>query len=436
MIRIGIRHEDKYLAERRTPLVPAHLAKLVKELGIEALVQESSKRIYTAEEYVAAGARIVPDMHECDIVFGVKEIPEKWFIPGQTYMFFSHVIKGQPYNMPMLRKMMELGCNLIDYERVVDDFNRRLIFFGRFAGLAGAINTLWTTGLRLKHLGFDTPCLHIQQAHHYHSLQEAREAVSRVGFEIAEYGLPAGLSPFTIGITGYGNVSNGVQEILSLLPVQEIHPADLPELRNKNCSSNLLYRVTFREDHISAHRQSAKPFDLDDYYAHPENYHSIFEQYLPHLLVLINGMYWDERYPRILTREYMKAHFMAGMNPKLKVVGDITCDPNGSVEATLKGTYIEDPIFVYHPESHSLTSGYEGDGLQVMAVDILPSELPRDSSLAFSNVLRNFVKSLVAADFKADHPDAIGLPAPLRKALILHKGSLTPEYAYIQNYLK
>jgi alpha-aminoadipic semialdehyde synthase len=436
MIRIGIRHEDKYLAERRTPLVPAHVGKLVKELGIEVLVQESPKRVFTEEEYVAEGAKIVPDMQACDIVFGVKEIPEKWFIPGQTYVFFSHVIKGQPYNMPMLRQMMESGCNLIDYERVVDDFNRRLIFFGRFAGLAGAINTLWTTGLRLKHLGFDTPFLHIQQAHNYKNLQDAREAVSKAGFEIAKYGLPTELTPFTIGITGYGNVSNGVQEILSLLPVQEIHPGDLHELSGKIDHNKLLYRVTFREEHISAHNQTGKLFDLDDYYVHPENYHSIFEQYLPQLSVLINGMYWDERYPRILTRAYMKENFMPGMNPKLKVVGDITCDPNGSVEATLKGTYIEDPIFVYHPESHSLTSGYEGDGLQVMAVDILPSELPRDSSLAFSSVLRNFVKSLADANFKAGHPDAIGLPAPLRKALILHNGRLTPEYAYIQNYLK
>ena len=435
MIRIGIRHEDKYAAERRAPLVPAHVARLVKELGVEVRVQESAKRIFSDEEYRAAGATIVPDMHDCDIVLGVKEIPEKWFLPGQTYVFFSHVIKGQPYNMPMLKKMMELGCNLIDYERVLDDFNRRMIFFGRYAGLAGAINTLWTLGLRLKYFGYDTPFLHLRQAHHYSSLQEAREAVSKVGFLIASQGLPNELAPFTLGVTGYGNVSNGVQEILSLLPVQEIHPADLPQLKN-DCSNNLLYRVTFREEHISAPNSPFTLFDLDEYYAHPENFHGIFEQYLPHLSVLINGMYWDERYPRILTRAYMQQHFMPGMRPRLVVVGDITCDPNGSVEATLKGTYIEDPIFVYHPESHSLTSGSEGEGLQVMAVDILPSEMPRDSSMAFSSVLRNFVKDLIHADFNAPAPEATGLPAPLRKALILHKGKLTPDYLYIQNHLK
>lgn len=436
-VRIGIRHEDKYKAERRTPLIPRHVEGFIREQGLEVLVQQSPKRIFTDEEYKAAGATLVPDMKEAGIIFGVKEIPIEMLEPRKTYVFFSHVIKGQPYNMPMLRKLMELGCSLIDYEKITDGLGKRLIFFGRFAGLAGAINTLWTLGLRLKYYGYETPFLHLKQARHYHNLEEARSAISKVGFEIAAHGFSEELSPFTIGITGYGNVSGGVQEILSLLPSQEISPEDLLSLKARGrYQNNLVYRVIFKEEHISAPNNSGHAFDLEDYYRHPENYHGIFEQFLPYLSVLINGMYWDARYPKILTREYMLRHHGAGARPKLLVVGDITCDPNGSVEATLAGTEPDDPIYVYNPEKHEINYGYEGEGLQVMAVDILPSELPRDSSIAFSTMLRPFVKAIAHANYKADNPDDAGLPAPIRRALIVYRGKLTPEYEYLTQYIK
>lgn len=436
-VRIGIRHEDKYKAERRTPLIPRHVEGFIKEQGLDVWVQQSPKRIFTHEEYIKAGAKIVPDLKEADIIFGVKEIPIEALEHGKTYIFFSHVIKGQPYNMPMLRKILELGCTLIDYERITDGLGKRLIFFGRFAGLAGAINTLWTLGLRLKYYGYETPFLHLKQARNYSHLEEARQAISKVGFEIASQGFPTELTPFTIGVTGYGNVSGGVQEILSLLPTQEISPEDLLKLKESgNYRKDLIYRVTFREEHISAPADPGHSFDLEEYYHHPERYRGIFEQYLPHLSVLINGMYWDARYPKILTREYLLQHHRAGARPKLVVVGDITCDPNGSVEATLKGTEPDEPIYVYSPEKHEITFGYKTEGLQVMAVDILPSELPRDSSMAFSTMLRPFVKAIAHANYKADSPDDAGLPAPIRRALIVYRGKLTPEYEYLTQYIK
>jgi len=37
--------------------------------------------------------------------------------------------------------------------------------------------------------------------------------------------------------------------------------------------------------------------------------------------------------------------------------------------------------------------GYEGDGILDMAVDILPSELPRDSSIGFGDILYNFCET-------------------------------------------
>ncbi len=433
--KIGIRHEDKYAMERRTPLTPRHVKILKKKYDLEFVVQTSSKRVFKDEEYLEAGAEIAEDLSECPVIMGVKEIPSDFFEKNKTYIFFSHVIKGQPYNMPMLRKMMEKGCHLIDYEKVADEQERRLIFFGKFAGLAGMINSLWSLGQRLKEKGYiENPFLKVKQSYHYDSLADAKKEISEVGREIAEKGLPKELLPITIGFTGYGNVSIGAQEIASLLPIKEISPEKLLELQNrKNLPDNIIYKTVFQEKHISKPRDSSHSFELQDYYDHPEKYENNFEQYIPHLTILMNCMYWDTRYPRIFTKGFARSLYKIG-EPKIKVVGDVTCDPDGSIEFTHKGTEIEDPVFVYDPNKDAPKMGFKGDGILVMAVDILPSELPRDSSEAFGDALINFIKPIADADFESDFEN-LELPSPIKKAMILHKGKLTPDYEYIQQYL-
>ena len=210
---IGIRHEDKYEMEKRAPLTPKHVERLVKQKKLDIVVQTSGKRIFTDDEYSKAGAEISNDLKKCSVIFGVKEMPVEFFEADKTYVFFSHIIKGQKKNMPMLKRMMELKCNLIDYERVVDEQGKRIIFFGRYAGMAGMINSLWALGLRLKNLGYSSNLLRIRQAHTYHSLKEAREDISAIGQIIAENGIPSQLKPFVVGFAGYGNVSQGAQEI-------------------------------------------------------------------------------------------------------------------------------------------------------------------------------------------------------------------------------
>jgi alpha-aminoadipic semialdehyde synthase len=431
---IGIRHEDKYRMERRVAIIPAHVKKLHQEKGLEFLVEESPKRVFSQDAFTKAGASVVSDLSPAEVIFGVKEMPQHFFETGKTYVFFSHVIKGQPYNMPMLKTMMEKKVNLIDYEKVEDEMGRRLIFFGRFAGLAGMINSLWSLGQRLTIQGVENPFSGLRQSHTYDSLEEARQDISKVGMEIARKGLPEKLSPLTIGFTGYGNVSNGAQEIAALLPIKEISPEELLTLEEQNdLPNNVLYKVVFKEWDLSAPNDAGREFDLSHYYAHPEDYHSIFEQYIPHLTVLMNCMYWDDRYPRIVTKDYLENAFSSG-TPKLTVIGDVTCDPDGSIECTHKGTEIEDPVFVYDPATGKPAMGFEGEGLLVMAVDILPSELPRESSIAFSNALFKFVQPIAAADYSVPFEE-LDLPAPVKRAMILHQGNLTPDYQYIKNHL-
>jgi alpha-aminoadipic semialdehyde synthase len=419
--------------ERRVAIPPAEVESLVRS-GLEVFVESSSKRIFKDSEFKTAGATVTKSLAQCPVIFGVKEMPVNYFEKGKTYIFFSHVIKGQPYNMPMLQSMMEKKCNLIDYETITDDEGRRLIFFGRYAGLAGMINSLWSLGERLRVQGTDNRFTRIQQSHHYSSLAEAEKAVKEVGEMIRKEGLPKKLAPLVIGFTGYGNVSKGAQHIADLLPIKEITPAQLLALeKTGDYSDRLIYKVVFKEQDLSEPIDEQKQFDLKHYYNHPEAYGNQFEKYAPHLTLLMNCMYWDDRYPKLLTRDFIEKLYRQD-KMKLIVIGDITCDPEGSIEFTHKGTTIEDPVFVYDPVSRRPIMGFEGDGILVMAVDILPSELPRESSIGFGEALRPFVPAIVQADYNADFDD-LNLPAPIKRALILHKGEFTPEYEYIREYL-
>ena len=177
--RIGIRREDKSEWERRVPVTPKDAANLQKEHGVQVVVQPSDIRAFTDEEFAGAGVTVQEDLSACSTVFGIKEMPKESFQPGKAYVFFAHVIKGQSYNMTMLQRMLDQGCTLIDYERVVDDKNRRLIFFGWHAGVAGMINTLWSLGQRLAWKGIPNPFTAQAQTRMYHDpLSSASQAMA------------------------------------------------------------------------------------------------------------------------------------------------------------------------------------------------------------------------------------------------------------------
>ena len=434
-VRVGIRREDKSVWERRVPIVPEHARQLQDEHGIEVWVQPSKIRVFREDEFAQAGARVAEDLSSCPVVFAVKEIPADFFQPDHTYVFFAHVIKGQPYNMPMLRRMMELGCHLIDYEKVTDEQGRRLIFFGRHAGLSGMIDTLWALGQRLNWEGTPNPFSDLRQAYQYADLAEARAAVSAVGERVAREGLPEPVTPLICGFAGYGNVFRGADEIIGLLPVQEIEPHEVATVaQSADYARNKLYKVVFKEEHTVEPISPEDSFGLQDYYDHPEKYHSVFHNYLPYLTLLVNCVYWEAKYPRLVTKADLKRLYGAAEPPCLRVIGDISCDIEGAIEATVKSTEPGDPVFVYDPDQDHAIDGVEGRGPVIMAVDILPSELPRDASEYFSSVLMEYVPPIAQTDYSVPFEE-LALPPEIKRAVIVYQGELTPNYRYIEKYL-
>lgn len=433
---IGIRREDKDPGERRVPLIPLHVREIIQNHPLEMWLQPSSIRIFPDKDYTREGARVKEDLTPCSVVFAVKEIPLHFFKKERVYVFFSHTLKGQPLNMPMLQKMMDLQCTLIDYEKVANEKGERLLLFGIQAGQAGMIDTLWALGKRLNHEKKKNPFFLIKQAYQYGSLVAAKEEIEKVGWQIHNNGLDPSLVPLVCGFAGYGNVSKGAQEIFNLLPYEEIESEKINSFfEDKNYSASRIYKVVFKEEHMVKPIMENKKFDLKDYYDHPQKYKSIFYSYLPFLTIVVNCIFWTPEYPRFITKKSLKQLYMKNSEPRLRVIGDISCDIEGSVECTVRATTPKNPVFVYDPLEEKTRDGVEGRGPVVMSIDNLPAEISLESSTSFSTALKPFVPLIAGANFSGALDDC-DLPDSIKKAVILYQGRFTPDYEYIKNFIK
>lgn len=431
-----IRAEDKNRWERRTPIVPVDLAEILEESGASGWVERSEKRFFNEDQFMAAGAGICTGMTDGDVIFGVKEIPVEKILDRKVYLFFSHTIKGQAANMPLLKRIIDSGSTLIDYERITDAEGRRLIYFGPYAGDAGAIDILSLMGEHWTDRGIETPFAKVRRAHQYDSVKAAKAHLADIGRAIASEGLPAQLCPFTIGILGYGNVSKGAQQIFDCLPTRRIPAEDIEAfVRNGRGDQHTIYLSVLKEQDLVRPVDPAGAFDLQSYFDHPEQYESRFERFLPCFTLLVNAVYWEARYPRFVTWAGLKNLAAAGSEIKLAGIADITCDTHGSIECNVRSTDSDMPAYRVDPVNQTTHDGHLGKGIVLLAVDNLPCELPNDSSTFFSNQLKPFVPALLTADYGSTL-ETSGLPPEIQPAVIVYNGRLTDRYDYLNTHLK
>lgn len=431
-----IRAEDKNRWERRTPLIPEDLNEILKDTGGKAFVEKSEKRIFAEDRYAAAGADSCEGMDDGDIIFGVKEIPVEKILDNKIYVFFSHTVKGQKENMPLLQRIIDSGSTLIDYERINDADGRRLVYFGPFAGHAGAINILSLMGEHWAEKGLDTHFAEVRRAHQYASVKAACEHLEEISGRIQKDGLPRQLSPFTIGILGYGNVSSGAQQIFNCLPTEHIAAGKINAWLSRGMGDrHRVYLTVFKEEDLVIPKTEKAVFDLQEYYNHPERYENRFEQFLPSFTLLVNAVYWENRYPRFVTWGGLKRMAKSAQPSKLEGIADISCDIGGAIECNVKTTDSDMPAYRVDPAEGTIRDNHLGKGIVLMAVDNLPCELPLDSSSFFSSQFSPFVPGLMSADYDRSL-DASGLPPEVKKAVIVYNGQLTGKYEYLNRYLK
>lgn len=282
-------------------------------------------------------------------------------------------------------------------------------------------------------MGYSTPFLNIASTYMYGEVDVAKEAVSRAGNLIRNNGLPQAITPMSFVFTGNGNVSKGAQEIFELMPHQMVAPEELSTL--KPSKDNVLYgTIVSEKDMAEMIDPEANVFDRNLYHAHPELFQPTFHQKIvPYASAIVNCMYWDNRYPRLITKDQMYNLYQETDNRKLIGIGDISCDVHGSIEFLEHTTEVEKPFYLYDPVARQARSdgSLDGNGVMMMGVDILPSELPLDSSMYFGDRLVPFVKELLSSDPLQPIEEQATMIPELKGACITMNGSLTPNYQYI-----
>ncbi len=402
LTNIGIIRESRN-DENRTPLVPEHIKKYKESNpNINFIIQPSNSRCFADEEYELCGAKINENLNECSIIFGVKEIDPNILINNRTYLFFSHTFKInkqqkniEKHKKDLLLSILNKKITLIDYENIRGKNGTRCLGFGRFAGIVGCYNTL---NLLLKVLG----------------KQSLASAYKINDYERLVLNLKNLYFPKTkILVTGDGRVAKGVIELLNLTNIKAVSKKDFLE---KKFDQPIFCNLETK-DYVT--NNSSTNFNLEHFINNPQDYSSSALQYLKETDILISAHYWDPSSPKIFENEDLK------VLQNLKIVGDITCDINGSVPTTIRSTTIEEPN--YWIERYTLKEIDENnDGIAVMAVDNLPSELPRDSSTEFSEGIVNEVLPFL---LKEDD-------GRILNGTITTDGSFLEKYNYLNDYIK
>ncbi|KAF6085248.1 aminoadipate-semialdehyde synthase [Phyllostomus discolor] len=389
---MAVRREDVNAWERRAPLAPRHI-KGITNLGYKVLIQPSNRRAIHDKEYVKAGGILQEDISEACLILGVKRPAEDKLMSKKTYAFFSHTIKAQEANMGLLDESLRQGIRLIDYEKMVDHRGTRVVAFGQWAGVAGMINILHGMGLRLLALGHHTPFM-------------------------------------------------GAQEIFNELPCEYVEPHELKEVSQNGDLRKVYGTVLSRHHHLV--RKTDGVYDPVEYDKYPEHYRSRFNTDIaPYTTCLINGIYWEQNTPRLLTRQDVQillapsktsavgVEGCPALPHKLVAICDISADTGGSIEFMTECTTIEHPFCMYDADQHITHDSVEGSGILMCSIDNLPAQLPIEATEYFGDMLYPYVEEMILSD--ATQPlESQNFSPVVRDAVITSNGTLPDKFKYIQ----
>ncbi|MBC8172277.1 MAG: alanine dehydrogenase [Chitinophagales bacterium] len=394
--KIGIIREAKFPPDSRVPLIPSQIRYLLdKYKNITIFIQPSKHRCYADHEFEEAGIVIQENLRDCDILLGVKEEPYDLLIPGKKYLFFSHTIKKQPQNKKLLQALLAKKITMVDYECLKGDNGERVIAFGRWAGIIGTHNAFWTWGQRTGE-----PLV-----------KRAKDCKDYDELKMQYKGLK--IPNVKIVLTGTGRVAKGALEFLQEIKVKQVTKEEFLQ----NAFGEAVF-VNLDSDDLYDRKSDGK-YLQEDYYSHPENYKCVFTIYAEKSDVLINAIYWNPKAPQLFSKEDMR-------NPafSIKVIADVSCDVNGGVPATIRSTTINEPVFGYDVNIEGEIAPYIPESIDIMAIDNLPNELPRNASEEFGNLMINFVwEELLKEESRM-----------INDATICKDGKLNEPFLYLSDY--
>jgi len=397
-MKIGIIKEEKNPPDARVVLTPTQCAHLI-EKGVDLVVERSDIRCFRDDEYEKLGVPLTDDVSSCDILLGVKEVPVEKLIPDKTYFFFSHTIKKQVYNQKLLQEILRKNIRLIDYEVLTDARGKRVIAFGVFAGIVGAHNALWTYGKRTGRFEL----MRMKDAYDY---DQVKKTYTNIDWP-----------PINIVLTGKGRVGTGAAQVLREMGIEEVSPEAY-----LNEKSDRARFVQIDYNHYVAPRPGSDK-ELKDFFEHPGEFISDFHRFATKSDMMINGIFWDNDAPVFFTKEEMKHDDF-----RIRVIADVTCDiaPVSSIPSTLRATTIDDPVFGYDPVKEEEVAPFQDHVIDMMTIDNLPNELPRDASTSFGEqFLQNVWPQIEKNEFDS---------GVLSRGTVTENGGLGKYFQYLRDF--
>jgi saccharopine dehydrogenase (NAD+, L-lysine forming) len=397
MVRIGLIREGKIPADNRVAFTPTQCKWIEKNYpDVKIIVQESPTRCFSDKEYRKAGIDVEPEVRDCDVLVGIKEIPLEMLIPYKTYYFFSHTKKLQPYNQKLIKEIIHKRITLVDYECLEHADGTRLLGFGFFAGIVGAHNGIMAYGER-------TGAFELARINSKKTLRHLIHTY---------FGLK--LPNVKIAVTGTGRVAHGVLEVMNLLGIHEI---ESEEYRMREKFDYPVY-VHLKGTDLYEHKDTGA-YDRLDFHANPDNYKCKFTDYLSSTDILMNGVYWEPGIPRLFEREDM-----ARDDFRIRTIADITDDKEGSIPCNLGDTSIDFPVYGVDRITFEKTAPYLPASVDVIAVGNLPNELPKDASRYFGQqIIKEILPGMI-----------YGKNDVIEHATIVREGVLTERFSYMKEY--
>jgi len=396
MVRIGLIRETKVPPDNRVALIPSQCKWLQKNFPtLKISVQPSADRCYGDKEYELAGVSLQEDLSDCDYLFGIKEVNSEKLIPGKKYLFFSHTRKLQPYNISLFRSILEKKITLIDYECMEHEDGQRILGFGFFAGIVGAHNGMMAFGNRSKK--YTLP--RVYQQPNFKQLIHGYFGIRLPNIKVV--------------VTGSGRVAHGLLEVMNLLGIIELEADEF-------LSRNFAYPVFTQLKGPLLYQHTKKGnYNREEFHQEPESYHCLFKPYTRSADILLNGIYWEPRMPRLFEWEDLQSPDFS-----IQTIADITDDKGGSVPCNLGDGTMQNPIYGVDRKSRLRTPPYEQGSVDVMAVGNLPNELPRDASRYFGEQL---IKYVLEDLFKEGSP-------VIDRATMVLDGNITAPFDYMKQY--
>ena len=396
--------------ENRVPFSPTQISYLLNKFSnLKIIVQPSKRRCFKDKDYLKAGAQITDNLYSSNIIFGVKEVDISTLVKDKIYLFFSHtskvhqhigqVIKDKAiiYKKELLKEVIKKNITLIDYENIrnVSGEGYRYLGFGRFAGIIGAYNTL-NLYLKLNEK------LQLPRAFEINNYEQVKKLISKQNF-----------NKLKILLTGSGRASKGAIELLKHANIRQVSINDY--LSNKY--DEAVFCNISAKKHIE--RKDGKNSSYQDFILNPHEYNFKVKNYLFDTDIFIACHYWDPKFPKLFYPKQINEF------KNLKIIGDVTCDINGSVPTTIRSTSISEPYYSINTDQmKEIELGNKG--IAVMAVDNLPSELPRDASVEFgSSVISEILPYLIDKD-----------DGRINRATTASNGKFCSNFTYLNDFIK